>query len=294
MRVKKAIIPAAGLGTRFLPITKSMPKEMLPIIDTPNIQYIVEEAVKSGIEQILIITNQNKVAIENHFDINYELEQRLIQSGKEDLAHMINQIGNLIDINYVRQKKPLGLGHALMYAEPFVSNEPFAVMLGDDLVVNEDKPALLQLLELFDIKQNTILGVQKVNHEDVSKYGIVEPNKTNVTSDRFKVASIVEKPKVENAKSDYAVMGRYILTPDIFDMLRKIPAGANGELQLTDALQKLIENNRPVWACNFEGNRYDIGSKIGFLKANIDFALNRSDLRGELSDYIKELAEKIK
>ncbi len=292
MRVKKAIIPAAGLGTRFLPITKSMPKEMLPIVDTPNIQYIVEEAIKSGIEEILIITNQNKVAMENHFDINYELEMRLRESGKPELADYIHQIGNLIDIHYVRQKEPKGLGHAILCAEPFVSNEPFAVMLGDDLIVNEGKPALLQLLDLYDVKKNTILGVQKVPHSDVSKYGIVEPSHPVLdTADRFKIVGITEKPKISEAKSDYAVLGRYILTADIFDMLKQTKNGVNGEIQLTDALKMMIEANRPVWGCHFTGNRYDIGDKFGFLKANIDFALKRSDLKESLIDYIKKLAK---
>lgn len=292
-RVRKAIIPAAGLGTRFLPFTKSMPKEMLPIVDTPNIQLIVEEAVKSGIEEILIITNQNKHAMENHFDINYELEMRLKEAGKAEQADYIHQLGNLINIHYIRQKEPKGLGHAILCAETFVGNEPFAILLGDDLIVSESKPALMQLLDVFNLKKNPVLGVQKVPHEEVRKYGIVKPSlDVKEGKEKFKVVDMVEKPSPEEAPSDYAVLGRYILTPDIFQILKNTEPGKNNEIQLTDALKTLM-SERPIYACNFIGERYDIGSKFGFIKANIDFALKRADLHESVANYIKSIAKKL-
>lgn len=294
-RVRKAIIPAAGLGTRFLPATKSMAKEMFPIVDTPNIQFIVEEAIKSGIEDILIITNQNKVSIENHFDINYELETRLKEQNKPELARLIHQIGSLVNIHYIRQKEPKGLGDAILCAQTFVNDEPFAVLLGDDLIINNQQPALLQLLDVYEAKKCSVLGVQKVPHADVSKYGIVEPSEhCNVDNkkNRFNVVHVNEKPSLEEAKSDFAILGRYILTPTIFDMLRKIPLGKNGELQLTDAINALGQSES-IWACVFSGQRYDIGDKLGYLKANIDFALKRSELQSGLEDYILELAKQI-
>ena len=292
--VRKAVIPAAGLGTRFLPATKSTPKEMLPIVDTPTIQYIVEEAVKSGIEDILIITNSNKHSMENHFDINYELEMRLKESGKVAEADMIHQIASLANIAYVRQKEPKGLGHAILCAKTFVGDEPFAILLGDDLVVPEGKPALLQLIDAYNDKHTPILGVQKVPHADTKKYGVVAPSKEVDPSKRlFKVVDMIEKPNPEDAPSDYAVLGRYVLTPDIFDILEKTEPGVNGEIQLTDALRKLMEK-QSIYACDFSGTRYDIGDKFVFVKATIDFSLKRPDLGPKVRDYIRELAEKLK
>lgn len=293
-RVRKAVIPAAGLGTRFLPFTKSMPKEMLPIVDTPAIHYIVEEAVKSGIEDILIITNGNKHAMENYFDINYELEMRLKNEGKFAEADEIHQIGCLANVCYVRQKEPKGLGHAISCAKVFVGDEPFAVLLGDDLVVPESKPALLQLLDAYNDKNTAVIGVQKVPHAEVSKYGIVSPSKEVAQSNRlFKISDIVEKPDIDKALSNYAVLGRYVLTPDIFEILEHTMPGHGGEIQLTDAIKTLM-SLRSVYACDFTGTRYDIGDKFGFLKATIDFSLKRADLGPKVRDYIHKIAEEDK
>ncbi len=292
--VRKAVIPAAGLGTRFLPATKSTPKEMLPIVDTPTIQYIVEEAVKSGIEDIMIITNGNKHSMENHFDINYELEMRLKEAGKLKEVDEIRQIASLANIVYVRQKEPKGLGHAISCARSFIGNEPFAILLGDDLVVPDGKPALLQLIDAYNDKGCSVLGVQKVPHNDTKKYGVVSPSKDVTYNKRlFKVVDMVEKPNPEDAPSDYAVLGRYVLTPEIFDILENTKPGVNGEIQLTDALRKLMES-QAMYACDFTGNRYDIGDKFGFVKATIDFSLKRADLGPKVRDYVKELAEKLK
>ena len=288
-RVKKAVIPAAGLGTRFLPATKSMPKEMLPIVDTPTIHFIVEEAIKSGIEDILIITNSNKHSMENYFDINFELEQRLKESGKKELADEVHQIASLANVFYVRQKEPKGLGNAILCAKSFIGDEPFAVLLGDDLVVSETKPALRQLISAYEDKKTTILGVQKVKHEEVYKYGIVDPSKEVLPTDaNFKIVDFVEKPKVEDAPSDYAVLGRYILTPDIFEKLERTKPGINGEIQLTDAIRMQMKE-RSLYACKFTGERYDIGDKFGYIKATIDFALKRADLSYKVRDYLKHI-----
>ncbi len=289
-RVRKAVIPAAGLGTRFLPATKAMPKEMLPIVDTPTIHYIVEEAIKSGIDDILIITNSTKNSMENYFDVNYELEMRLKNAHKDALADEVHQIASLANVYYIRQKEPKGLGHAILCAKSFVGDEPFAVLLGDDLVVPSDKPALQQLIEAYDDKQTCILGVQKVPHADTSKYGIVSPSKEVRSSDKlFKVTDFVEKPSVDKAPSDYAVLGRYVLTPDVFNLLEQTKPGVNGEIQLTDAIRATMAN-RSLYACAFSGTRYDIGDKFGYLKATIDFALKRPDLGPKLRAYMRELS----
>ncbi len=289
-RVKKAIIPAAGLGTRFLPATKSMPKEMLPIVDTPTIHFIVEEAVKSGIDEILIITNSNKHSMENYFDLNYELEMRLKEAGKGELVDLIRQIASLANIHYVRQKEPRGLGHAILCAQTFVGNEPFAVLLGDDMVVSQGKPALLQLVDSYAQKDCSILGVQEVLHTEVNKYGIVTPSREVKDGKRlFKVVDMVEKPDIDKAASDYAVLGRYILTPEIFSILSKTEPGKNGEIQLTDAIRELM-HHQPVYACDFMGTRYDVGDKFGYVKATIDYALSRADISRKVKDYIRELA----
>ncbi len=290
-RVRKAVIPAAGLGTRFLPATKAMPKEMLPIVDTPTIHFIVEEAIKSGIDDILIITNSTKSSMENYFDVNYELEMRLKQAHKDDLADEVHQIASLANVYYIRQKEPKGLGHAILCAKSFIGDEPFAVLLGDDLVVPQDKPALQQLIDAYNDKQTTILGVQKVPHSETNKYGIVSPSKEVRPQDTlFKVTDFVEKPPVEKAPSDYAVLGRYVLTPDLCEILEHTQPGVGGEIQLTDAIRQTMKNH-PLYACNFTGERYDIGDKFGYMKASIDFALKRSDLGPKVRDYIKKLAK---
>lgn len=290
--VRKAVIPAAGLGTRFLPATKAMPKEMLPIVDIPTVQYIVEEAVASGIEEILVITNSNKHCMENHFDRNYELEERLKESGKDDMVKMIQDISDMVNIYYVRQKEPKGLGHAILCAKSFIGNEPFAVLLGDDVVINpEGEPALKQLITAYNEKGASVVGVQTVPHEVVNKYGIVEPSSSHKPiGRRVKLSGMVEKPALDQAPSDMAVLGRYVLTPDIFDLLETQEKGKGGEIQLTDAIVRLMEM-QAVYAYDFEGIRYDVGDKFGFIKATIDFALQREDLADSVSAYIKELAE---
>lgn len=288
MKIRKAVIPAAGLGTRFLPATKAQPKEMLPIVDKPTIQYIIEEAVASGIESILIITGRGKRAIEDHFDKSYELENELKKSGKEDLLDMVEQISNMVDLHYIRQKEPRGLGHAISCAQNFTGSEPFAVLLGDDVVVSREKPALRQLIEVYDQYKTTIIGVQKVPPDDVSKYGIVDPLVKNASYSLHKVRTLVEKPDLGCAPSDIAILGRYIITPDIFDILQEVKPGKGGEIQLTDAL-KCQASQRDVYAYEFSGTRYDVGDKIGFLKATVEFALERDDLRDEFWEYLKQV-----
>lgn len=289
-KVRKAVIPAAGLGTRFLPATKALAKEMIPIVDTPTIQYIIEEAVKSGIEEILIITNSNKHAMENHFDRNYELEERLTASGKMEQVKMINDIANLANIYYIRQKEPKGLGHAILCAKSFIGDEPFAILLGDDVVVNKDsKPALQQLIDAYEQTKASVVGVQTVPKKDVPKYGIVEPSSSHPAKGRLaKLTNMVEKPKIEEAPSQMAVLGRYVLTPEIFDLLETQTAGAGNEIQLTDAIKRLMDR-QAVYAYDFEGVRYDVGDKFGFIKATIDFALDRSDLHDLVAEYLKEV-----
>lgn len=269
MNVKKAIIPAAGLGTRFLPATKAQPKEMLPIVDKPTIQYIIEEAVASGIEEILIITGRNKRAIEDHFDKSIELELQLENTHKTELLEMVRGISNMVDIHYIRQKEPKGLGHAISCAKTFVGNEPFAVMLGDD-VVDSEVPCLKQLINCYNEYKTSILGVQQVPKENVCKYGIVDG--IHIEDRVYKVKGLVEKPSIEEAPSDIAILGRYIITPDIFDILENTPPGKGGEIQLTDALGILIKNQAMYSYC-FEGRRYDVGDKLGFLQATVEFAL---------------------
>ncbi|MHC1720657.1 MAG: UTP--glucose-1-phosphate uridylyltransferase GalU [Clostridiaceae bacterium] len=285
MRVKKAIIPAAGLGTRFLPATKAQPKEMLPIVDKPTIQYIVEEAVASGIEEILIITGRNKRAIEDHFDKSVELENSLERQHKDDLLKMVRDISNIADIYYIRQKEPKGLGHAIGCAKTFVGNEPFAVMLGDD-VVDSKVPCLKQLIDCYSRYKTTILGVQQVAHNDVDKYGIVKG--VCIDNNLYKVQDMVEKPKVEDAPSDIAILGRYIITPAIFDILETTQPGKSGEIQLTDALKTLMQSEA-MYAYVFEGRRYDVGDKLGFLKATVEFALKRDEIREPFMEYLLEL-----
>ena len=292
-KVRKAIIPAAGLGTRFLPATKALAKEMLPIVDTPTIQYIIQEAVDSEIEEILIITNSNKHAMENHFDKNYELESRLLESGKIKQAKEINDIANLANIYYIRQKEPKGLGHAVLCAKSFIGNEPFAVLLGDDVVVNDKKPALRQLIDAYIQKEASVVGVQTVEHKDVNKYGIVRPSKSHIVECAgrlVKLSDMIEKPPINEAPSDLAVLGRYVLTPKIFELLETQSKGTGNEIQLTDAIKRLMDI-QAVYAYDFEGIRYDVGDKFGFIKATIDFALNREDLREQVQEYLRELVK---
>lgn len=289
--IRKAIIPAAGLGTRFLPATKAMPKEMLPIVDTPTVQYIVEEAVNSGIEEILIITNANKHSMENHFDRSFELEYRLHDSGKLAEEKLVCDIAEMANIYYVRQKEPKGLGHAVLCARSFIGSEPFAVLLGDDVVLNTGGgEATKQLIDCYHKVGASVLGVQSVPESDVSKYGIVALD--GGEGNLHRLSDMVEKPAVEDAPSRMAVLGRYILTPEIFDFLATQTPGKGGEIQLTDSIRRLMTRQQ-VYACEFEGSRYDVGDKFGFIKATIDFALRREDLKGDVGAYIKQLAEQL-
>lgn len=286
MKIRKAIIPAAGLGTRFLPATKAMPKEMLPVIDKPGIQYIVEEAVASGIEDILIVTGKGKRAIEDHFDSYYELEQNLRLKGKFDLLSEVQKASELTDIHYIRQKEARGLGHAIWCARKFIGNEPFAVLLGDDIVQTEGTPCLKQMMDVYDNVRSTVLAVQKVSDEEVSRYGVVDPDPSGGDGERLlKVRGVIEKPSIERAPSNVAIIGRYILTPAIFDILETQDVGAGGEIQLTDAIFRLMQDES-VYAYNFQGTRYDTGEKLGYLKTIIDFALERPDLKDEIRSYM--------
>ncbi|WP_066388034.1 UTP--glucose-1-phosphate uridylyltransferase GalU [Neobacillus mesonae] len=287
MKVRKAIIPAAGLGTRFLPATKALPKEMLPIVDKPTIQYVVEEAIQSGIEDILIISGRGKRAIEDHFDKSYELEETLLKKEKYEKLVEIQAISNLANIHYVRQKEPLGLGHAIHCAASFIGNEPFAVLLGDD-IVKSDTPCLKQLINVFDEYQSPVLGVQEVDANEVSKYGIIDPiTNKSLEKDVFLLNTVVEKPAIEEAPSRYAIMGRYVLTPEIFEILAKLPPGSGNEIQLTDGIKQLNES-QCVMAYNFEGKRYDVGDKVGFVQATLDFILERREFRDRVRSYLRE------
>lgn len=289
MKVRKAIIPAAGLGTRFLPATKAQPKEMLPIVDKPTIQYIVEEAIASGIEDIMIVTGRGKRAIEDHFDKSYELEDILKKKGEEDLLSLVQDISNLVNIHYIRQKEPKGLGHAIYCAKSFIDNEPFAVLLGDD-IVDSEVPTLKQLIEVYDEYNTTVVGVQHVPEDEVSKYGIVD---CKYVEDRvYKIKDLVEKPDKECAPSNIAILGRYIISPRIFYYLENATPGKGGEIQLTDALKGLL-STEALYAYDFVGKRYDVGNKLGFLEATVEFALKREDLSAEFSGYLKGLVKKL-
>ncbi len=287
-KVRKAVIPAAGLGTRFLPVTKATPKEMLPIVDKPTIQYIVEEALASGIEEILIITGRSKRAIEDHFDRSIELELNLEASGKTAELEMVKEISS-IRIHYTRQKEPRGLGHAILCAKQFVGNEPFAVLLGDD-VVDAQVPALKQLINVYDKTGVSVLGVQEVPLEKVSSYGIVTSQPTDELR-TFTVSDMVEKPAVEDAPSRLAVLGRYVITPEVFDILEQTSPGRGNEIQLTDAL-KVLAKEQAMYAYNFEGRRYDVGDKQGFLEATVEMALKRPELRDKFLAYLKDIVAK--
>lgn len=282
-RIRKAVIPAAGYGTRFLPVTKAIPKEMIPIVDKPVIQYIVEEAQQSGIEEILIITGHGKRAIEDHFDTNIDLELQLRQQGKDQLLHLVQDISS-INIHYIRQKHMRGLGDAIRCAESFIDNEPFAVLLGD-VVYNPEQPALKQMMDAFSRLGATMLGCQEVPQELVSRYGIVQGQPTD--DDRVvKLIDMVEKPAIDEAPSRLAALGRYILTPDIFEILRRVQPGKGGEIQLTDAL-RLMADREAVYAYTFSGRSYDTGNKLGFLKATVEYALRREDLGEAFREYLR-------
>lgn len=284
-KIKKAIIPAAGLGTRFLPATKAMPKEMLPILDKPTIQYIVEEAARAGIEDIIIVTGRHKRAIEDHFDSQKELEMVLKEKGKSELLEKVQYSTELANIFYVRQKEQKGLGHAISSARQFIGNEPFAVLLGDDIVEFE-VPAVKQLIDVYEETGHSVIGVQEVPEADTHRYGIIDPLTKN--GRQYEVKKFVEKPAQGTAPSNLAIMGRYVLTPEIFDYLKTQKEGAGNEIQLTDAIERMNNDNQ-VYAYDFEGERYDVGEKLGFVKTTIEYALKDDSMREELTRFIKEL-----
>ena len=285
-KITKAIIPAAGFGTRFLPATKSQPKEMLPVVDKPTIQYIVEEAVESGIEDILIVIGRYKSSIEDHFDRSVELEMELEKKGKYEMLEQIQNIAGMANIQFVRQKTALGLGHAVYCAKQFIGNEPFAVMLGDDIVDSPGYPCLKQMIDLYEKEQCSILGVKEVAQQDINKYGIVDGDK--VSDGIYTVRSLVEKPQPDQAPSNVAIMGRYIITPAVFDILEKTAPGAGNEIQLTDALKTLAVKEKML-AYAFKGRRHDVGDKLGFLQATVEFALQRDDLKDDFLAYLEQI-----
>jgi len=296
-KIRKAVIPAAGLGTRVLPATKAQPKEMLVIVDKPALQYLVEELVEAGIEEILIVTGRNKVSIENHFDYSYELEKTLEEKGKKDLLKVVNNISKMSNIYYVRQKKPLGLGHAISCAEAFVGDEPFVVLLGDDIIYTdkdkEQNSVTKQLVEKYnELQGGTILGVQEVPHENVSKYGIIKPLK-QIDEKTVAVEDFIEKPSIAEAPSNLAALGRYVLEPEIFSYLKRTKPGKGGEIQLTDAILAMKNNGEKLYAYNFDGLRYDTGDKFGMFVANVEFGLRHEELKDKVKDYLKDLVEKI-
>lgn len=283
--ITKALFPVAGLGTRFLPATKASPKEMLPLVDKPLIQYVVEEAISSGIEEIIIITGRGKRAIEDHFDISYELEDLLRQKGKTELLQQVQQISNMVDICYVRQKEPYGLGHAVLCAKNLVKNESFAVLLGDD-VIDGEVPVLKQMLDMYYKYKAPIIAVQEVDRSQVANYGIIDA--VQVADGVYKISDMVEKPRVEDAPSNLAIIGRYLLTPDIIGILEKTAPGSGKEIQLTDGLKGLLKTG-PVYGYKFQGKRYDAGDKLGFLQATVEFGLKNKEFGESFRDYLKTL-----
>ncbi len=289
MRIKKAIIPAAGLGTRFLPATKAQPKEMLPIVDKPSIQYIVEEAIASGIEDIIIVTGRNKRAIEDHFDKSVELELTLSKTGKDDLLHMVQTVSNLADVHYIRQKEPLGLGHAVLCARKFIGNEPFALLLGDDIIASEP-PCLKGMLDLYEQVETSVIAVQEVPWSEVDKYGIISP--AGMEREVEFIRDLVEKPERESAPSNLAVIGRYVIEPEIFAILEHQEPGRGGEIQLTDAL-RVLNRDKPMAIFRQTGDRYDTGDKLGYIQATIEFALKREELAPALRSYLQELVRRM-
>ena len=286
-KLRKAVFPAAGLGTRFLPATKAMPKEMLPLVDKPVIQYGVEEAMASGCDQIIIITGRGKQAIEDHFDVSYELEKMLEEKGKTELLKIVRQISDMIHIAYVRQKEAMGLGHAVLMARELVGDEPFAVLLADD-VIDANPPCLKQMVEVFDRMQCSILATQVVEGKAISAYGVLDVKPVPGDNRLFEVVNMVEKPKMEDAPSNLAILGRYILTPAVFETLAETKLGTGGELQLTDGMKLLLKREK-MYAYRYEGKRHDTGDKLGFLKATVEFALKREDLGGPFREYLKGL-----
>ncbi len=286
MKIRKAVFPAAGLGTRFLPATKASPKEMLPLVDKPLIQYVVEEAVASGIESIIIVTGRDKAAIENHFDISYELEETLKERGKTKIFEQVRAVSEIAKISYTRQKQPLGLGHAIYQGKDFVENEPFAVMLPDDIMDSPHKPALRQMIDVFEKYEAPVIGTMQVAGEAISRFGVIDAQE--IEPNIFRIRDMVEKPKYEDAPSDLAIVGRYIFTPDIFKAIEQTEPGAGGEIQITDAMRLLLKE-RPFYAVKLEGVRHDAGDKLGFLIATVEFALKRPDLAPEFIKYLKSL-----
>ena len=284
-KVSKAVFPAAGLGTRFLPVTKASPKEMLPLVDKPLIQYVVEEAVASGIESVIIVTGRGKTDIEDHFDVSFELEQLLRERGKEELLKEVRAISEMARVSYVRQREALGLGHAVLQAQDCVGDEPFAVMLSDD-IIDSETPALKQLLDVYEKYGSPVIGTMQVKGEAISRFGVLEVDQ--VEEGVYKIKDMVEKPAFAEAPSDLAIIGRYVLTPDIFDEIKKTKPGAIGEIQITDAMRSLLRK-RPFYAVRFQGTRHDAGDKLGFLIATVDFALKRPDLAPEFTEYLRSL-----
>lgn len=284
-KIRKAVFPAAGLGTRFLPATKASPKEMLPLVDKPLIQYAVEEAVASGIESILIITGRDKSAIENHFDISFEMEQMLKERGKDDLFEQVRAVSDIAQISYTRQKQALGLGHAIYQAKDFAGSEPFAVLLADD-IVDAEKPALKQMIEVFEKYDAPVIATMQVDGDAISRFGVIDAEE--VSRGVYKIKDMVEKPAFKDAPSDLAIIGRYIFTPDIFEAIEQTTPGSGGEIQITDAMRILLKK-RPFYAVKLEGKRHDAGDKLGFLIATVELALKRDDLGTEFRDYLKSL-----
>jgi len=289
MTIRKAVIPAAGLGTRFLPVTKAMPKEMLPIIDTPAIHFVVKEAVESGLDDIIIITGRGKRAVEDYFDESPELEMHLKKAKKDDLLTMIRDISNMANVHYIRQKEPRGLPDAIHAAEKHIGSEPFAVLLGDDIILSET-PCMKQLMDVYTNYHSSVIAVQNVPREKISRYGSVKATKINTSlkNDLFVVDHIVEKPKPEVAPSTLAAIGRYVFTPEIFDCIARTPVGINNELQIADSIN-LLSKSQKVYACVFQGKRYDIGDKLGYIQAIIDFALQNPEVQADVSSYLKQL-----
>ncbi len=285
-KIRKAVFPAAGLGTRFLPATKASPKEMLPLVDKPLIQYSIEEAVRSGIESILVVTGREKAPIENHFDISFELEQLLLERGKEEMFEEVRAISQIARISYTRQQQALGLGHAIYQAKDFSETEPFAVLLADD-IVDSEKPALLQMIEVYERYESPVIATMRVEGKAISRFGVIDAEQ--VEENVFLINDMVEKPRFEDAPSDLAIIGRYILTPDIFQAIERTEQGAGGEIQITDAMRLMLKEGKPFYAVQLEGKRHDAGDKLGFLIATVELALKRDDLGTEFRRYLKSL-----
>jgi UTP--glucose-1-phosphate uridylyltransferase len=285
--IRKAVFPAAGLGTRFLPATKAQPKEMLPLVDKPIIQYVIEEAVASGLTNIIIVTGRGKNAIEDHFDVSYELERMLHERGKTELLEQVRAVSNMINVSYVRQGETLGLGHAVLMAKDLIGDEPFAVMLGDD-IIDSEVPCMRQMIDVYEAHEGPVIAVQQVPKSEISAYGVIDGELLGDSGRVYRIRDMVEKPSAEDAPSDLAIIGRYILTPDIFEALERTPRDAGGEIQLTNGLRAL-KQKRPLYGCRFEGVRHDAGNKLGFLKATVEFALKRPDLGGPFRDYLRGL-----